>query len=533
MKNNKKITASLLLIVFGFTAFAYEMIIATTLSQLFGDSIYYFSLTIAFFILFMGIGSFLTNLFILNLTRFIAVEICLFFIAQFASPSIFLIAGYSRQGSLVLTISLLFTALIGIISGIEIPVFFKILQLEKGNFYFSKLLILDYVGSFVAAILFSLFLLPRFQVIGTNFFVSFLALCALSIFLFFMKKKSKALITATLLALLVTVGGLINQKNIQRRIDFELFKLTKDTEIVSSFQTQYQKVLVTSTPVYDKEIRGSNKLRQWISVYLNNYLQTQSMLDDQTDYYHHAFVHPAMLFAKTHKNILILGGGDGFPAKEVEKYPDVEKIVIVDLDAQWTRFASTDALMRKLTNNSLTHPLVELISEDAFLWVRKNKLKFDVILVDFPEGLDTALSRSYSKEFIKDLGRILSDDGIVSFEVETYLDKAFWSVVRGIKKSGFNPLIHRTVTIPDDINGLILMSKQKFELELLYTHATAFKFIQPELFIPKNELIAINQNSEIDKNIAELEDNSFFRPTFLRYYKSQWPWKITIGSGMQ
>jgi spermidine synthase len=239
-----------------------------------------------------------------------------------------------------------------------------------------------------------------------------------------------------------------------------------------------------------------------------------------------------MLLSTDRKNILILGGGDGFPAKEVEKYSDAQKITIVDLDKQWTDFSSTDALMTSVNNKALTDPRVEIINADAFQWVRKSKLKYDVIMVDFPEGLDTALARSYSKEFILDLSKILSDSGIVSFETETFLDKSFWSVVKTIKKNGFHVLIHHTVHPESESNGLILMSKLDIDINRLYSFDSQFTFIRPEFFISKKEIEELNQSEFIQRQIKDIDENSFFKPTFLKYYKSQWPWKITIGAGI-
>ena len=41
-----------------------------------------------------------------------------------------------------------------------------------------------------------------------------------------------------------------------------------------------------------------------------------------------------MSAAKSRRNVLVLGGGDGLAVREILKYPEVEKIVLVDLDAR-------------------------------------------------------------------------------------------------------------------------------------------------------------------------------------------------------
>ena len=56
------------------------------------------------------------------------------------------------------------------------------------------------------------------------------------------------------------------------------------------------------------------------------------------------------------KKVAVLGGGDGLAVREILKYPDVEQVTLVDLDAEITRLFSTQEL------------LVALTQTDAFLY---------------------------------------------------------------------------------------------------------------------------------------------------------------------
>ena len=66
--------------------------------------------------------------------------------------------------------------------------------------------------------------------------------------------------------------------------------------------------------------------------------------------YHEALVHIPMSYANSHQKVLILGGGDGLAAREILKYDDVEKIVLVDIDGEMTKLCSTNEQIKKLKN---------------------------------------------------------------------------------------------------------------------------------------------------------------------------------------
>ena len=48
--------------------------------------------------------------------------------------------------------------------------------------------------------------------------------------------------------------------------------------------------------------------------------------------YHEMIAHVPLLTHPNPKRVLIVGGGDGAAAREVLKHPNVEKIILVDID---------------------------------------------------------------------------------------------------------------------------------------------------------------------------------------------------------
>src|ERR1700755_195885 len=49
-------------------------------------------------------------------------------------------------------------------------------------------------------------------------------------------------------------------------------------------------------------------------------------------HYHEMIVHPALTTSPRIKRVLVIGGGDGGTVREVLRYPEVESVVMVELD---------------------------------------------------------------------------------------------------------------------------------------------------------------------------------------------------------
>ena len=68
----------------------------------------------------------------------------------------------------------------------------------------------------------------------------------------------------------------------------------------------------------------------------------------------------------------MLGGGDGLAVREILKYPEVEKIVLVDLDARVVDLCRTNQDIAALNQGSLDSPKLEIRSEDAYGYLENN-----------------------------------------------------------------------------------------------------------------------------------------------------------------
>ena len=131
--------------------------------------------------------------------------------------------------------------------------------------------------------------------------------------------------------------------------------------IIYSNSTQYQRIVLTHN-------------KSDYRLYLNNNLQFSSTDEYR---YHEALVHPVMSMAKKVDHVLVLGGGDGLAVREILKYKEVKDITLVDLDEGMTKMFKTNKIFTDFNHNSLNNPKVKVYNQDAFIWAKNCKKKFD------------------------------------------------------------------------------------------------------------------------------------------------------------
>ncbi|MEM1672696.1 MAG: spermidine synthase, partial [Archaeoglobaceae archaeon] len=90
-------------------------------------------------------------------------------------------------------------------------------------------------------------------------------------------------------------------------------------EVIYSGRTRYQRVDILRTRDFG------------VVLLLDGFLQSSG---EDEFIYHELLVHPAMVAHPRPRRVLIIGGGEGATAREVERYLDVEEIQMVDLDGE-------------------------------------------------------------------------------------------------------------------------------------------------------------------------------------------------------
>jgi len=127
--------------------------------------------------------------------------------------------------------------------------------------------------------------------------------------------------------------------------------------------------------------------------------------------YHEALVHPAILLHPAPKKVLIIGGGEGATLREVLKYKDIKKVVMVDIDGELVDYCKK--YMPEWSNGAYEDPRAELIIGDAKKYIEEGSENFDIIISDLTEPLEEGPSvYLFTKEFYNKIYNRLNKKGI-------------------------------------------------------------------------------------------------------------------------
>ncbi|MFY2823905.1 polyamine aminopropyltransferase [Ruegeria sp. MALMAid1280] len=394
----------------------YELIAATLSSYLLGDSVRQFSLVIGIFLSAMGLGAWLSRFVTHAFSGFVWAQILLGVVGGFMAPVLFL--NYAWMGH-VATPLYAALVLIGVLSGMEIPLIARVLeQIGALKFRFENVLSVDYVGALVASLAFPLLVIPHLGLMSAS--LAFgglnLAVAGLSLFLF-RQWASRLQVAVWALAFAATMVALWHSEKLVSVTEAELF----EDDVILSEATPYQQITVT-------------RYRDRVRLFLDHSIQFDT-LDEHR--YHEPLVHPAMALAPRRADILVLGGGDGMAVREVLRYEGVESVTLVDLDPRVTQVFRDHPDLSSLNDGALADPRVAITNQDAWKFLEADDRVYDVILIDLPDPKSIALSRLYTRQFYGLAVERLSGQGLLVTQAGSpfFARQAFWSVVETLNSS--------------------------------------------------------------------------------------------------
>ena len=398
----------------------YELVAGTLASYLLGDSVTQFSTIIGAYLFAMGIGSYLSKFINENLLEhFIRIELITGLVGGLSSAVLFICFGYSAYFRIVLYGTV---ALTGIFVGLEIPLIMRILRKRVAfKDLVSKVFTFDYIGALLASIAFPVILVPYLNLTRTSvLFGMFNVGLALYLVYYFRSelRRPTLLFIQGIGVAIILLFTFVYSGRITRMSETEIY----GESIIYATNSHYQRIVLTRD-------------RNAYSLFLNNHLQFNSRDEYR---YHEALVHPVISHAKKCTNVLVLGGGDGFAARELLKYPAVKHITLVDLDPRLTQIFSTNELMTKLNHSSLKNPRVKIINADAFEWLRtKASKKYDAIIIDFPDPSNYSVGKLYTLTFFKLLQKCMHSEtkAVIQSTSPLYAKESFWCINSTISAS--------------------------------------------------------------------------------------------------
>ncbi|MET8652764.1 polyamine aminopropyltransferase [Nocardia aurea] len=410
----------------------YELSLVTLGSYLLGDTAAQASITLSVMVFAMGLGALAAKpLRKYAAAAFVAVELALALLGGLSVLALY--AAYAWLN--IYTSALIFLAmLLGILIGAEIPLLMELLQRirrqEPGSAV-ADLFAADYVGALLGGLAFPFLLLPLFGQIRGSLIVGVVnAVAGLTVvFVLFrteLPRRSRWVFGAlTAVVAGVLVGSYLYADRFEATAQQALFA----HPIVWHEQTRYQSIVLTESvsPFGTPDVR----------LFLNGDLQFSSVDEYR---YHEALVHPALAGAR--REVLVLGGGDGLALREILRYPDVERITLVELDPEMIALARTDPRLVELNRRAFDDRRVRVINADAFSWLRTDPGAFDAVIVDLPDPDQTSIAKLYTKEFYAMTAGVLAPGGTLVIQSGSpfFAPRSFWCIETTVRAAELRTL---------------------------------------------------------------------------------------------
>jgi spermidine synthase len=270
--------------------------------------------------------------------------------------------------------------------------------------------------------------------------------------------------------------------------------------VVYAKTTPYQRIVMTRT-------------RAHFQLFLNGSLQFSSVDEYR---YHESLVHPAMAVHGDAQRVLVLGGGDGLAAREILRYPEVEQVLVVDLDPAVTRLASEHVLLRQLNEDSMRSSRVSVVNADALVWLRQGDERFDVAFVDFPDPHNYSLGKLYTTHFYRLLRERLRPGGVVAIQSTSPLmaRRSFWCVLRTLEAAGFSVRPYHAAIPSFGEWGFALAALEPFAMPAA-PRLEGLRYLDPGSL---QSLFVLSP----DMGPLEAEVNRLDNQALVRYYDEEW-----------
>jgi spermidine synthase len=396
------------------------------------------------------------------------------------------------------------TVLLGMLAGMELPILTRLLERDQGvRNALAGVLALDYLGALLGSLGLPVVLLPLLGLFPSAVLIGIIpAVMVIGLARLFPAIRqfgrwgfAIALGLLVFLPLTIPLGD---------RLENTLYK----APIITRIQSPYQHIVLT---------RQGTDLR----LFLDGDLQFSS-LDEYR--YHEALVHPAISadFSQSNiqhptsniqhpRHVLLLGAGDGLALREVLKWPQVERVVLIDLDQAVVNLARRQPFLVRANANAYGDRRVQVIQADAFVTAPKLPETFDVIIADFPDPDRDVLAKLYAQGFYQRLLSRLAPDGVFVTQASSpfFAPRAFACIAATLKSVGLFTYPY-VVDVPSfGLWGFVMASRNPVALTNLQL-PVATRFLDKQLlrnlfYLPK------------DIDLGNVEVNRLSNPVILKY----------------
>ena len=144
--------------------------------------------------------------------------------------------------------------------------------------------------------------------------------------------------------------------------------------------------------------------------------------------YHEMIVHVPLAVHIDTEDVLIIGGGDGGALRELQRYPDIKSIDMVEIDSKVPEIAQR--FLPDIAGDFFDSRFTLTIA-DGLKYVRTTKKKYDLIIVDSTDPFGPGESL-FTREFYGNCFDILRADGLLVNQHESPYYKSDSREVRSI-----------------------------------------------------------------------------------------------------
>lgn len=134
------------------------------------------------------------------------------------------------------------------------------------------------------------------------------------------------------------------------------------------------------------------------------------MLSERDEFiYHEMIAHVPLFVHPSPRRILIIGGGDGGTAREVLKHPEIERVVMVEIDEM---VVSASKIYMPKVSCAFGDSRLQILIEDGMKFIDETEERFDVVIVDSTDPIGPAVPL-FDKPFYNGISAILDTGGIL------------------------------------------------------------------------------------------------------------------------
>lgn len=511
--------------IFSFCSFSYQFLLIKISEEVVGDSFLAKSFIVGFFIIGLGLGSYLMdkakpenpkkNLISteLKLILFVLISPIIIYSSDIIANIIFFYERnlhidyqydvfYLKNNMIIykvffFSILISIITVIGYLTGKEMP----LLIYNHKEKDINKFLFYNYIGSLGSSVVI-VFSLLSFNMKPENIFflitlVNIIALIILD------KKNFKFSILACLIPIAIIATSSVKSIMLYQKYNTSYFNIWEE------FYDSHTKIYESITPYQKIDFVVSNDEQ---NLYLNGNFQFS--IGREKDY-HEAMVHLpySILTSKSNKKeVLILGGGDGFLLRELFKYKNEFNISHIELDENFFNYCKKNELIKYANKRSLNKKVGLREFTDGFAYLKFNEKKYDFILIDFPYPYSYDLSKLYSKEFYSKVKSRLKEDGIAVMDIPLFRYKKIKNNNNLIK---VNNVIYSTIksvfgekTLYFKVNeeGFVIFSNKNISFDEIIIDKTKSSY-------KKKNLISVLKNQQFNLKYDKKLINSIYKPT--------------------